>query len=81
MAEKLGMGVVVWSPLAGGLLTGKYNEGVPDNSRANTTNWLDGKLTEDDNRALHEEIQEILKTYESKVDGVLEKKTAEVLEV
>jgi voltage-dependent potassium channel beta subunit len=45
-AAKLGMGVVVWSPLAGGLLTGKYNDGVPENSRAKTTNWLDGKLTE-----------------------------------
>ena len=47
MAEKLGMGVVVWSPLAGGLLTGKYNDGVPDGSRATTTSWLDGKLTEE----------------------------------
>lgn len=47
MAAKLGMGVVVWSPLAGGLLTGKYNDGIPENSRATTTNWLDGKLTED----------------------------------
>lgn len=45
-AAKLGMGVVVWSPLAGGLLTGKYNDGVPENSRAKTTNWLDDKLTE-----------------------------------
>ena len=41
----------------------------------------DHKLTEDDNRALHEEIQEILKTFEVKVDEVLEKKTTEVLEV
>lgn len=28
-----GMGTVVWSPLAGGLLTGKYLEGIPDDSR------------------------------------------------
>jgi len=27
------IGLVVWSPLAGGLLTGKYNEGVPTGSR------------------------------------------------
>jgi voltage-dependent potassium channel beta subunit len=46
MADKLGMGVVVWSPLAGGMLTGKYNDGIPENSRAKTTNWLDGRLTE-----------------------------------
>ncbi len=28
------IGLVVWSPLAGGLLTGKYNEGIPEDSRA-----------------------------------------------
>ncbi len=28
------IGLVVWSPLAGGLLTGKYNDGVPEESRA-----------------------------------------------
>lgn len=42
-----GQGVVVWSPLAGGLLTGKYDAGeIPEGSRAQTTKWLDGKLTE-----------------------------------
>jgi len=28
-----GMGTTVWSPLASGLLTGKYNDGIPKNSR------------------------------------------------
>jgi len=28
-----GLGITVWSPLASGLLTGKYNEGVPEGSR------------------------------------------------
>ena len=46
-AARLGMGLVVWSPLAGGILTGKYNEGVPKDSRATTTKWLDGRLTEE----------------------------------
>ncbi|MDF1799594.1 MAG: aldo/keto reductase family protein [Planctomycetota bacterium] len=41
-----GMGVVCWSPLAGGLLTGKYDSGeVPAGSRADVTSWLDGQLT------------------------------------
>jgi voltage-dependent potassium channel beta subunit len=31
---KRGVGLVVWSPLAQGVLTGKYNDGVPDDSRA-----------------------------------------------
>ncbi len=30
----IGLGTTVWSPLASGLLTGKYNEGVPADSRA-----------------------------------------------
>ena len=28
-----GMGTTVWSPLASGLLTGKYNDGIPKDSR------------------------------------------------
>ncbi len=44
--RKQGMGVVCWSPLAGGLLTGKYDSGeVPIGSRADVTSWLDGQLT------------------------------------
>ena len=31
--EAAGMGLVVWSPLAGGLLTGKYDDGFPEGSR------------------------------------------------
>lgn len=31
----LGVGAMTWSPLACGLITGKYSEGVPDISRAN----------------------------------------------
>lgn len=29
----VGLGTTIWSPLASGLLSGKYNEGVPKNSR------------------------------------------------
>lgn len=28
-----GMGTTVWSPLAGGILTGKYNDKIPEKSR------------------------------------------------
>jgi len=42
----LGMGVVVWSPLASGVLTGKYDNGVPPNSRLARIDWLrEGLLT------------------------------------
>ncbi|TQL68821.1 aryl-alcohol dehydrogenase-like predicted oxidoreductase [Nocardioides albertanoniae] len=32
-AEAMGMGVLAWSPLAGGVLTGKYRTGTPSQSR------------------------------------------------
>jgi aryl-alcohol dehydrogenase-like predicted oxidoreductase len=32
--ERRMMGTTIWSPLAGGVLTGKYNDGgIPENSR------------------------------------------------
>eukprot|EP01016_Furgasonia_blochmanni_P009989 TRINITY_DN14194_c0_g1_i1.p2 TRINITY_DN14194_c0_g1~~TRINITY_DN14194_c0_g1_i1.p2 ORF type:complete len:110 (+),score=28.40 TRINITY_DN14194_c0_g1_i1:343-672(+) len=31
--ENFGLGITVWSPLCGGVLTGKYLDGIPDDSR------------------------------------------------
>jgi voltage-dependent potassium channel beta subunit len=44
-----GLGTTIWSPLATGLLTGKYNDGVPANSRLNSPGmeWLRDRLTSD----------------------------------
>lgn len=36
-----GLGVLAWSPLAGGVLTGKYAGGVPRDSRGATEHWRD----------------------------------------
>lgn len=44
ICEKYGMGLTVWSPLAQGLLSGKYNGGIPENSRGATTKWLERDL-------------------------------------
>ncbi len=37
-----GLGTTIWSPLASGVLTGKYNKGIPDDSRLNLPGyeWL-----------------------------------------
>ncbi len=43
---KHGLGITVWSPLAQGLLTGKYNNGIPEGSRGADTNWLKGELND-----------------------------------
>jgi len=51
-ARRLGMGLVVWSPLAGGMLTGKYNDGVPKGSRGDVTHWLEEELTEENRERL-----------------------------
>ncbi|MGH7640658.1 MAG: potassium channel beta subunit family protein [Candidatus Dormibacteria bacterium] len=46
--EDFGLGLTVWSPLASGLLTGKYLEGVPEKSRATLPGyeWIRGELTD-----------------------------------
>ena len=38
------MGTTVWSPLASGLLTGKYSDGVPEGSRASREDWRRERL-------------------------------------
>jgi voltage-dependent potassium channel beta subunit len=40
--SNIGMGTTIWSPLASGILTGKYNDGIPKNSRLNLEGfeWL-----------------------------------------
>lgn len=38
--EKYNMGTTIWSPLASGILSGKYNQGVPRDSRLAKENWL-----------------------------------------
>lgn len=40
--EEIGLGTTVWSPLASGLLTGKYVDGIPEDSRLNLEgyDWL-----------------------------------------
>ena len=45
--DRYGMGITVFSPLAQGLLTGKYNAGVPEGSRGDISDWLSRDLTEE----------------------------------
>jgi voltage-dependent potassium channel beta subunit len=46
--QDIGLGLTTWSPLASGLLTGKYNDGIPADSRANLKDyeWLKSLLTD-----------------------------------
>jgi voltage-dependent potassium channel beta subunit len=40
--DRIGLGTTIWSPLASGLLTGKYNEGLPKDARLglDSYGWL-----------------------------------------
>jgi aryl-alcohol dehydrogenase-like predicted oxidoreductase len=46
----IGLGTTIWSPLASGLLTGKYLDGIPEDSRAALKGyeWLRNRMTDDD---------------------------------
>lgn len=46
--EDIGLGLTTWSPLASGLLTGKYNNGIPQDSRGALKGyeWLKDALTD-----------------------------------
>lgn len=50
-ANELGMGLVVWSPLASGVLTGKYDDGIPPGTRLDRIEWLRGSGLTDERRA------------------------------
>jgi voltage-dependent potassium channel beta subunit len=44
----IGLGVTTWSPLASGMLSGKYNDGIPSDSRGTLKGfeWLSERLTD-----------------------------------
>ena len=45
--DDIGLGTTIWSPLASGLLTGKYNDGIPPGSRGTVKGyeWLAERLS------------------------------------
>jgi len=51
--EDTGLGLTTWSPLASGALTGKYLDGIPEDSRAAMPGyeWLRDQLTEPNDQA------------------------------
>jgi voltage-dependent potassium channel beta subunit len=51
--DLMGLGTTIWSPLASGVLTGKYNKGMPNDSRMSLPGyeWLKEKWASEDGRA------------------------------
>ena len=59
--EDIGLGLTTWSPLASGLLTGKYADGIPEGSRASLPGyeWLRDSLTDPERNAAVRELDKI----------------------
>ncbi len=59
--EDIGLGLTTWSPLASGLLSGKYVDGIPEGSRASLPGyeWLKGLLTDEKKNDQVRELAEL----------------------
>jgi aryl-alcohol dehydrogenase-like predicted oxidoreductase len=59
----VGLGTTIWSPLASGLLSGKYNNGIPENSRLALPemSWLKDKVFTDDKLKKVKQLSELAK--------------------
>ena len=61
--REIGLGTTIWSPLASGLLSGKYNDGVPPGTRASLPGyeWLRKSVITPENVAKVKALQPITK--------------------
>jgi voltage-dependent potassium channel beta subunit len=59
--DTVGLGTTIWSPLASGLLTGKYNDGMPADSRAMLPGyeWLRDMFESADGHARVEKVKKL----------------------
>lgn len=59
--DDIGLGTTIWSPLASGLLTGKYAQGVPSDSRGALAGyeWLADRFTDEASNAKVEALRPI----------------------
>jgi voltage-dependent potassium channel beta subunit len=58
-AAELGMGLFPWSPLGSGLLTGKYDDGVPEGARLARVDWLREQVLTDVHRERVKAFREV----------------------
>ncbi len=59
--DEYGLGTTIWSPLASGLLTGKYNDGIPAGSRLAMENlgWLREQLLDERGKQRIEKVRRL----------------------
>ena len=58
----IGMGTTTWSPLASGMLTGKYNQGIPEGTRISLEGyeWLRKRFEDADAEAKLEKVAKLM---------------------
>ena len=59
VAQPRGMGLVVFSPLGMGMLTGKYDDGIPADSRFGREDWAARRYVNDENLARVRQLKPI----------------------
>ena len=61
--DEIGMGTTIWSPLASGLLTGKYAKGIPADSRGSLKNmaWMQDQLLDPVRNAIVAKLGDLAK--------------------
>jgi aryl-alcohol dehydrogenase-like predicted oxidoreductase len=61
--RNVGLGTTIWSPLAAGFLTGKYNDGIPDDSRLAIKgfDWLKNRWLQDEKIRKAKQLSELAK--------------------
>ncbi|KAL7990938.1 hypothetical protein Chor_014368 [Crotalus horridus] len=59
--HKIGVGAMTWSPLACGIISGKYSSGVPEGSRASLKcyQWLKEKIVSEEGRKQQTKLKEL----------------------
>jgi len=59
--DEIGLGTTIFSPLASGLLTGKYNDGIPKDSRASLDKyeWLRERFESEEGRKKIEKVRRL----------------------
>lgn len=65
--KEIGLGTTIWSPLASGLLTGKYNQGIPEDSRASLTDyeWLKRRFESSKGQSQIEKVRRLVPVAEN----------------
>jgi aryl-alcohol dehydrogenase-like predicted oxidoreductase len=59
--NEIGLGTTIWSPLASGFLTGKYNQGIPQDSRLTLKGyeWLREQYESEEGQRKIEKVKEL----------------------